>query len=481
MNFSSELNRYCTALGCSNMELASACGFDPSTLSRYRSGARVPVDFRVILSLASGISQLATERDVYGATSEQEVVERLSRAAGLMTTPDLSFSLKLDELMDALSITNAEMARSTNVDTSYLSRIRRGQRNPNALVFYAELFASYLAHRLIVRGNSDGLPLRNGDLAALETALQQGDEQAATYALSTWLLRQDGMLEDSGAEHVLSYLDDFDFNAFIKNSQDDEVEFPDEPAVETLGRFYYGIEDMREAELDFLRTVATSPDVHEMTLCSTMPIFELGADRDFMRRYIHYLDALLKRGVHLNVIHDVTRPFKEMMMGLEAYIPLYMTGQISAYYLRNEPESLFCHLINASNVAMLEAECVRGSHNDGRYYFTTKPEEVSYGMRRAKHLLEHAAPLMRIYRVDEPVSFERFEREQRRRDSEGEGEVVCAEVFKNLRIVSYGDSLMVISKLNEPKIHFEIRHSALCNAIMQMELSRTRAGDGSNG
>ena len=83
--------------------------------------------------------------------------------------------------------------------------------------------------------------------------------------------------------------------------------------------------------------------------------------------------------------------------------------------------------------------------------------------------------------VDEPVSFERFEREQRRRDSEGEGEVVCAEVFKNLRIVYYGDNLMVISKLNEPKIHFEIRHSALCNAIMQMELSRTRVVDGSNG
>ena len=185
MNFSSELNRYCTALGCSNMELASACGFDPSTLSRYRSGARVPVDFRVILSLASGISQLATERDVYGATSEQEVVERLSRAAGLMTTPDLSFSLKLDELMDALSVTNAEMARSTNVDPSYLSRIRNGRRSPADPQGLAQRCAEYIvSHREDRELLRETLEVIGGDERGVRSASELED------LIARWLLEK---------------------------------------------------------------------------------------------------------------------------------------------------------------------------------------------------------------------------------------------------------------------------------------------------
>jgi hypothetical protein len=38
---------------------------------------------------------------------------------------------------------------------------------------------------------------------------------------------------------------------------------------------------------------------------------------------------LMKKGIRLEVIHDLDRPFEEMMYGLESWIPLYMTGQVS--------------------------------------------------------------------------------------------------------------------------------------------------------
>jgi hypothetical protein len=37
--------------------------------------------------------------------------------------------------------------------------------------------------------------------------------------------------------------------------------------------------------------------------------------------------------------------------------------------------------------------------------------------------------------------------------------------FRNLLIWSYPDGVVVISKTNDPVMHFEIRHPALCNAI----------------
>ncbi len=44
---------------------------------------------------------------------------------------------------------------------------------------------------------------------------------------------------------------------------------------------------------------------------------------------------MLKKGLHLNQIHNLDRSFEDMMLGLESWIPMYMTGQISPYYLKN--------------------------------------------------------------------------------------------------------------------------------------------------
>ena len=41
------------------------------------------------------------------------------------------------------------------------------------------------------------------------------------------------------------------------------------------------------------------------------------------------LAAILKKGLRLNMVHVLNRPYAEMMLGLESWIPLYMTGQIA--------------------------------------------------------------------------------------------------------------------------------------------------------
>ena len=35
---------------------------------------------------------------------------------------------------------------------------------------------------------------------------------------------------------------------------------------------------------------------------------------------------MLKKGLHLNQIHNLDRSFEDMMLGLESWIPMYMTG-----------------------------------------------------------------------------------------------------------------------------------------------------------
>ena len=42
----------------------------------------------------------------------------------------------------------------------------------------------------------------------------------------------------------------------------------------------------------------------------------MAADLDFSKKYMLGLALLLKKGLHLNIIHSLNRPFQEMMLGL---------------------------------------------------------------------------------------------------------------------------------------------------------------------
>lgn len=48
----------------------------------------------------------------------------------------------------------------------------------------------------------------------------------------------------------------------------------------------------------------------------------------------------LKKGLYLNIIHNLDRPFNEMMLGLESWIPIYMTGQVSPFYFKNNNNNI---------------------------------------------------------------------------------------------------------------------------------------------
>ena len=63
MNFSSLLNQYMTQMNCTAKELSEKTGLSTATLSRYRSGERVP-NSEQLHKLLTGISTLAQEKQI---------------------------------------------------------------------------------------------------------------------------------------------------------------------------------------------------------------------------------------------------------------------------------------------------------------------------------------------------------------------------------------------------------------------------------
>ena len=87
---------------------------------------------------------------------------------------------------------------------------------------------------------------------------------------------------------------------------------------------------------------------------------------------------------------------------------MYMTGQISPYYLKGSPGNIFSHFLKVSGTAALSGEAICGYHSEGRYYLTKNKEEVAHYRKRADRLLSKASPLMKIYRLEQAQDFQNF-------------------------------------------------------------------------
>jgi hypothetical protein len=134
-------------------------------------------------------------------------------------------------------------------------------------------------------------------------------------------------------------------------------------------------------------------------------MLEMAEDEIFVANWVLSVASNLEKGLHLNIIHELNRPLREMLLALEAWIPLYMTGRITPYYLPKKTTELYHHLLFTSGSVALAGECIAGKHDHGRYELTTDPRELSYFKTRSKDLLRRAKPLMDIYPAERWEAF----------------------------------------------------------------------------
>lgn len=177
----------------------------------------------------------------------------------------------------------------------------------------------------------------------------------------------------------------------------DEIKVPTLPIHLPSTKNYYGIEKMREGELDFFKTTVTSKTTEPIFMYSDMPMLDMAENNDFNKKWMFAIACSIKKGLHLNIIHSLDRPFEELLLGLEAWIPIYMTGQISPYYIPDQANPVYHHLNYVSGVAALCGESIEGAPLDGKYTLTNNKEDLAYFHRKAKHILSHAKPLMKIF------------------------------------------------------------------------------------
>ena len=392
MTFAEHLSDYMRRSSLSATALARRAGVAPSTVTRCLHSAQTPGD-AVLRKLSGALAESVGEEadEIYAVLRES--------SSGAHGDYDVCVS-KLKQLLSELEVTNNELARKLNYDPSYISRILGGDRRPADPDAFFEKCAGFLARRFY------GTSFQSAVTDLAEDGRAVTDAKDLASVIMNWL-GQPEKQEPPRIAHFLSALDAFDLNDFFQSTHFEEIKVPTAPFQIPTTKSYFGIREMMQAELDFMKSAALSRSAEDVILYSDMPMEEMSKDPEFPKKWMIGLAVLLRKGLRLQNIHDVNRPLKEMLLGLENWIPLYMTGQVSPYYLTEPTDGTFLHIIRSAGTAALTGEAVSGKHENGKYTLYRNREDVAYCRTRARDLLRRALPLMQIYREDREAPFRR--------------------------------------------------------------------------
>ena len=391
MNFKEVLNEYLKELNCSSKKISNESGLSESVISRYRSGERTPVkNSEQLNKLTKTLFNIAKDNDKNKYTFDK-IVSDFNSALASDNFDYTTFSNNLNTLITSLNINTHEMSKYIVFDASHISRIRYGKAKPSNPVEFSNKICSYILNRY---KNPDDI---NNLMMIIGCKKSDLSNEKIYSTLFNWLTSEIVPVKNQISD-FLHHLDSFNLDDYIKVIKFDELKVPNIPFYKAKTKHYYGIEEMKQGELNFFKGTVLSKSKEDIFMCSDMPMEDMAKDIDFGKKWMFAIAMCLKKGHHLNIIHNLDRPFNEMMLGLESWIPIYMTGQISPYYLSNLKNNIYNHLNYVSAAAALSGECINGFHNKGMYYLTTNKNEIEYYKEKSDLLLKKAKPLMEIYR-----------------------------------------------------------------------------------
>ena len=401
MKFKDILNKYLKELDCSPKKLSNESGLSESVICRYRNGERTPLKNSDQLNkLTLAIFNIAKKNGKNKYTYNKIVRDFDS------TLPSDNFdynalSNNLNTLITSLNINTNEMSKFIVFDASHISRIRYAKARPSNPIEFSNKICSYIFARYKSPDDINNL--------ATIIGCKKSDLTSNKFynTLFAWLTSETTPVKNQISD-FLHNLDSFNLDDYIRVIKFDELKVPCIPFYKAKTRRYYGLEEMKEGELNFFKTTVLSKSKGDIFMCSYMPMEDMATDITFGKKWMFAIAMCLKKGHHLNIIHNIDRPFNEMMLGLESWIPIYMTGQISPYYLKTQKNNTHNHLDYVSDTVALTGECISGYHSKGMYYLTTNKSEIKYYKEKSNLLLKKAKPLMEIYRENNINEYKLF-------------------------------------------------------------------------
>ena len=453
MNFSEELNQYMQLLKCSPKNLADASGLSTVLISRYLNGKRVPrIESNYFDKMVDGLFLLAQEKKK--PLSKNVIKNTLKNSIISRFTYYDDFIHNFNVLLTELKINISDLANAIGYDASFISRMRKKDRKPADLDNFINTVADYIVNHYTSQEN----------IMHLSSVMQcSADDLLNTLRYKKIVLKWLTTSHANNTELVHSFLnklDTFELDDYL-GSEFQKMKVPNMPILLKGSKTFYGISGRKQAEAEFLKTTLLSKSKGPIFFYSNLPIAELGKDEQFKKQWVLVVAMLLKKGLHLNMVHNVDRPIGEMLLGIENWLPLYMTGAISPYYYKDTSLPLFLISHCSSGSIALSGEYFNSKENGSKYYLTTKKEELNYAHEKSKHMLAKAKPLMKIFKEEDHSKLN----EWMQKEDTSKIIKIESDKFKNIDFSICNNKWVMVHKKNASEIYFVIYQDKLRNAI----------------
>ncbi len=307
----------------------------------------------------------------------------------------MTFSEKLNILMNLTGTSNSELGRALSYDPSYINRVRAGKRGLPRRQPFVKPASEFFAEAIVT-------PVQQH---AAATLLPRGmpwpedPKQGAEYLLR-WL--------EATPEEMSEPLGQFfqSISTAAPAELKSEVQLDLTPTEEDTV-FFYGNEGKREAVLRLLAD-ACENRAGTLHLVSDESMAWLAESVSFQRRWIAMLIRFLEQGGQITIIHTIDRSLDEMLLAVQRWMPLYMTGRIQSYYCPRVRDGI-CRrsLFVAPGLAALVGCSILENTENMANLLTREPKAVAGYEEEFNNYLAICRPLIDIYREGQGQELEK--------------------------------------------------------------------------
>lgn len=455
MNFEKKLNEYINILNCSAKEFSDISGISTSLISKYRNGSRKPkIDSEQFFWLVNGIYSIAKSKKI---NLEKEDIKKSLEDTLIINNFDFEiFRKNFNYLVSELDISIIDFSNTLQCDTSFIYRIKSGSRKPANITKFVDDFCSYVV------SHNQSTNKKISIAKILKADLKDLDNKDKYKGLLTEWIYYNTVASNDIANNFLRIIDDFNSNDYTNIIKSNQKYIPTSPIKIHRNKIYYGIDEMKNAESDFIKITLLSKSTERLFLYNEMPMQEISDDAELQKKWFLAISMLLKKGIHLDIIHNINRPTEEMLLGLKCWIPIYMTGSITPYYFDKPISDIYSHMHCTSGQIALVGECPEGQENKCKLYISTKKDELDYYKEKSNFLLSKAKPLMNIYKESDNDKFDVFLNNEKEKYKVKK---IKKDVFNNIDFTVCENRWVIINKNNYPQMHFVIRNNRLRKSI----------------